>query len=264
MMMLRRYFYLTRLSGAVSVALLLAMWVSLLQRLKLASLSHRQRLTRHGLASMAAALPLRIEVYGTPPEQPALWLANHISWTDILVLGRFAPLSFLSKAEVKEWPVAGWLAQQAGTLFIQRGNATQDDVNGQLTHYLEQGHSLLIFPEGTTTDGRQTGPFHSRLLSCAISTGAPVQPVAIRYRRAGEYDGIAPFIGDDELPEHLKRLLSHGPAVVEVHFLPLIDSKDSSRTQIARQARQAIMRVVGGTESLALDNSQARHEIAAA
>lgn len=244
MMMLRRTLYITRLMMALGLCVLLASWVSLLHLIKRAPLSHRQRFTQYGLAGLAAALPLRIQTYGAIPQQPALWLANHISWTDILVLGRCAPLSFLSKAEVRDWPLAGWLARQAGTLFIRRGNAAQDNVNGQLVDYLQQGRSLLIFPEGTTTDGRQTGTFYSRLLGCATATGLPIQPVAIRYRRAHQYDCIAPFIGDDELPQHLMRLLSHGPTVVEVHFLPLMDSQACSRTQLAHQVRQAITQVV--------------------
>lgn len=240
MILLRRYFYTTRLLATMMFPLLLAVWVSL----KRANLAQRQRLSQRSLSLMAAALPLRIRVYGTPTDQSALWLANHISWTDILVLGRSAPLSFLSKAEVRHWPVAGWLAEQAGTLFIRRGNAVQDDVSGQLAQCLSSGHSLLIFPEGTTTDGRQTGTFHSRLLSCAVDTGRPIQPVALRYRRDGAYDAIAPFVGDEELPSHLFRLFSHGPAEVEVHFLPLIDTCGRSRTQVAREARQAIDAIV--------------------
>lgn len=241
---LRRYFYIARLFLALSLSLLLALWVALLYPFRLASLSHRQQLTRLGLGCMAAALPLRIQVYGTPPKQPALWISNHISWTDIMVLGRFAPLSFLSKAEVLDWPVAGWLAKQAGTLFIRRGNAAEDDIQGQLKEYLAQKRALVIFPEGTTTDGHKTGLFHSRLLSCAIETETPIQPIALRYRRNGQYDPIAPFIGDDELPQHLNRLLAHPAAEVEVHFLPLLSTQGASRTQLAKQARQAIDAVV--------------------
>lgn len=243
-------FWLTRslrfmlLFGAIVFCLMLALWVAMLQGLRLASLHHRQFLTRLGLASMSFALPFKVQIIGSIPKQPALWLANHISWTDILLLGRLTPLSFLSKIEVRRWPVAGWLAQQAGTVFIRRGSASQDNIHQQLTQHLLSQQPLLIFPEGTTTDGRSVGLFHSRLLECALVTQTPIQPVAICYRRNGATDPIAPFIGDDDLLAHLKRLFAHPSAEVEIHLLPLIDTRNSSRTQIARQARQVICQKV--------------------
>lgn len=243
-------FWLTRslrfmmLFGAIVFCLMLALWVAILQGLRLASLRHRQFLTHLGLASMSFALPFKVRIIGSAPKQSALWLANHISWTDILLLGRIAPLSFLSKIEVRHWPVAGWLAQQAGTVFIRRGSASQDNIHQQLTLHLQAQQPLLIFPEGTTTDGKTVGLFHSRLLECALATQTPIQPVAICYRRDGMTDPIAPFIGDDDLLAHLKRLFAHPAAEVEIHLLPLIDTKDGSRTQIARQARLAIRQQV--------------------
>ena len=113
----------------------------------------RQRLTRWFLARLGGALPFRVRVEGELPTQPMLWVANHVSWTDIPLLGALQPLSFLSKAEVRAWPVAGWLAHKAGTLFIRRGSGDSSQVGQQLTRHLQQGRNLLIFPEGTTTDG---------------------------------------------------------------------------------------------------------------
>jgi 1-acyl-sn-glycerol-3-phosphate acyltransferase len=96
-----------------------------------------------------------------------LWVSNHVSWTDIPLLGALQPLSFLSKAEVRDWPVAGWLAHKGGTQFIRRGAGDSSQVGQQLTRHLQQGHHLLIFPEGTTTDGLALRTFHGRLLSSA-------------------------------------------------------------------------------------------------
>ena len=241
MPILRVVFYLTRLILALTFCLMLVLWVKALQGVgRPVTGAKRQQLTQYGLAFMASALPFRIHIYGTPPKQTALWVANHISWTDILILGGCAPLSFLSKAEVQHWPVAGWLAKEAGTLFIQRGNAVQDDVQGQVVARLQQRLPVLIFPEGTTTEGHQPRKFHARLFSCAADTGVPIQPVAIRYRRHGQLDAIAPFVGDDSLPTHLMRLLSQGPAVAEVYFLPLQPSEHHARNTLAQHAQHAI------------------------
>jgi 1-acyl-sn-glycerol-3-phosphate acyltransferase len=101
-----------------------------------------------------------------------LWVSNHVSWTDIPLLGMLTPLSFLSKAEVRHWPVAGWLAEKAGTLFI-RGGGDGQRLREQISGQLEQRQPLLIFPEGTTTDGRSLRTFHGRLLAGAIDHGTP-------------------------------------------------------------------------------------------
>mgnify|MGYP000137204179 CR=1 FL=1 len=230
-----------RLLGLVALGLGLAAWVSLRERLPGADVTPlRQRLTRWWLARLCAALPFEVRVSGEAPRQPMLWVANHVSWTDIPLLGALAPLTFLSKAEVRAWPLAGWLAEKAGTLFIRRGSGDSTLLARQLHRHLEAGRQLLIFPEGTTTDGQQVRTFHGRLLTGAIEAGVPLQPVAIRYRRDGEIDLIAPFIGDDDLPSHLLRLFRAERAVVEIQLLTPIASHGQERNALARQAQRAV------------------------
>ncbi|MBB3101688.1 lysophospholipid acyltransferase family protein [Azomonas macrocytogenes] len=240
MRIIQRYLSYSRLIALMAAGLAMAIWFHCVACLVPVSLARRQRATRWFLARMVAALPLRVQLSGTLPERPALWLANHISWTDIPLLGQWLPMSFLSKDDVRQWPIAGWLAQESGTLFIRRGSGDLEGLHRQLADYLRQGHPLLIFPEGTTTDGSQVGIFHSRLLSCATATGVPVQPVAIRYLRRGQRDSIAPFIGADDLLSHLRRLLAHEPVDVEIHLLPLIETAGRNRSGIAREAREGI------------------------
>jgi 1-acyl-sn-glycerol-3-phosphate acyltransferase len=175
-----------------------------------------------------------------------LWVANHVSWCDIPLLGMLRPLSFLAKAEVARWPVLGWLARQAGTLFIRRGAGDAAQINRQLADHLQQGGHLLIFPEGTSTDGSGVRTFHPRLFACAIEAGCAVQPVAIRYLRDGKPDTVAPFIGDDELPAHLRRLLACDVAEVEIHLLAPIPVASLSRRALAEQAQRAIERALSG------------------
>ena len=242
---LRLYFRLLRLFGVVLLGTLLASWIELNERLRHRDLlPQRQRLTRWFLARLANALPFRVRVEGELPQQPMLWVANHVSWSDIPLLGALTPLSFLSKAEVRDWPVAGWLANKAGTLFIRRGSGDSSQVNQQLAAHLQQERHLLIFPEGTTTDGTALRTFHGRLLSSAIDSGVPLQPVAIRYLRDGQPCPIAPWVGDDGMLDHLLRMLSSDIAEVEIRLLSPLSSQDSSRNQLARQAQEAIARAL--------------------
>jgi len=244
---LRLYWRLLRVAAALLLGLLLAAALGLGERFALrASLQRRQQLTRWFMIRLAAALPYRVSIIGELPAQPMLWVANHVSWCDIPLLGMLRPLSFLAKAEVARWPVLGWLARQAGTLFIRRGAGDAAQINQQLTNHLTQGRHLLIFPEGTSTDGNSVRTFHPRLFACAIEAGCAVQPVAIRYLRNGKPDTVAPFIGDDELPAHLRRLLAGDVAEVEIHLLAPIPVASLSRRDLAEQAQRAIERALSG------------------
>ncbi|HFX0629779.1 lyso-ornithine lipid O-acyltransferase, partial [Pseudomonas aeruginosa] len=230
-----------RLLGLVALGLGLAAWVSLRERLPGADVTPlRQRLTRWWLARLCAALPFEVRVSGEAPRQPMLWVANHVSWTDIPLLGALAPLTFLSKAEVRAWPLAGWLAEKAGTLFIRRGSGDSRLINQRLAEQLHRGRNLLIFPEGTTTNGESLRTFHGRLMASALEAGVAVQPVAISYRRDGVPDAQAPFIGDDDLLSHLGRLLRGERGSVHIQLLEPIPSQGLDRAELARQAQQAV------------------------
>jgi 1-acyl-sn-glycerol-3-phosphate acyltransferase len=238
---LRLYLRLIRLLAVICLGTLLAATITLLERLVRHDLmATRQGLTRWFMARLTAALPFRFTVQGELPREPMLWVSNHVSWTDIPLLGMLTPLSFLSKAEVRTWPVAGWLAHKAGTLFIRRGAGDSKLLNQQLGRHLQGGRSLLIFPEGTTSDGLSLRTFHGRLMSSAIETGVCVQPVAIRYLRNGQACPVAPFIGDDDMLSHLLRLLSSDPGEVQIQLLTPITSDGGNRNTLARSAQDAI------------------------
>ena len=241
MIKLRLYLRLIRLAAVLLLGMLLASGVALAERVRRGDLMGlRQRLTAWFMRRLSAALPFEVEVWGELPQGPHLWLSNHVSWTDIPLLGQLLPLSFLSKAEVRTWPLAGWLAHKAGTLFIRRGSGDSALLARQLHRHLSAGRQLLIFPEGTTTDGLQIRTFHGRLLTSAIDTGTPLQPVAIRYLRDGETDLVAPFIGDDDLPSHLLRLFAADRAKVQIQLLAPIASAGRERNVLARQAQRAV------------------------
>ncbi len=207
--------------------------------------SRRQLLTQAWMRGLLALLPLQVNFTGQPAHAPALWVSNHVSWLDIAVLGAHSPLSFLSKWEVRQWPVVGWLARTAGTLFIRRGQAAGQAIEAQLGSRLGSGLSLVIFPEGTTTAGDRVRTFHGRLFSSALASRAVIQPVAIGYRRGERQDSIAPFIGDDDFHRHLWRLLGSGQIDVQVSFLEPIPSQGRSRNQLARAAQAQISQALG-------------------
>ena len=245
---IRLYLRLARLAAVLLLGMALASGVALLERLRRHDLMNlRQRLTCWYLRRLSAALPFEVEVQGELPREPMLWVGNHVSWTDIPLLGQLMPLSFLSKAEVRTWPLAGWLAHKAGTLFIRRGSGDSSLLARQLQRHLGAGRQLLIFPEGTTTDGLQVRTFHGRLLTSAIEAGVAVQPVAIRYLRNGEHDALAPFIGDDDLPSHLLRLFAAERAQVQIQLLAPIASSGMERNALARQAQAAVQHALFGS-----------------
>ena len=241
----RRYARVARVLGVVSLGLGMAGMFGLLERLGLNStMDRRQRWSQFFMTRLSNALPFRVRVIGELPATPMLWVSNHVSWTDIALLGQLTPLSFLSKSEVRGWPVAGWLAAKAGSLFIRRGAGDSQLIREQMTRHLQQPLPLLMFPEGTTTDGSSVRTFHGRLLSAAIDSRVSLQPVAIRYMRNGEVDAIAPFVGDDDLLSHLLRLFSHEQGDVEIHLLEPLASHAQERAVLAFRAQEAIRRVV--------------------
>ncbi len=202
-------------------------------------------LTRLWMRGLLRILPLRVRYLGAPVAGAAIWASNHVSWIDIAVLGARAPLRFLSKAEVRRWPVIGWLANAAGTLYLQRGEGRAGEIDRVIGEALDQGQSVVIFAEGTTTDGSRVRAFHGRLLGSALRTGRPVQPVAIAYRCAGERDMTAPFIGDDDFTSHLWRVLGSSMIDVEVSFPPAVVGAEHSRSQLARSAHSSVVAALG-------------------
>lgn len=247
----RQVLRLARIAVVVGFGLLLASAVAVGERVGLAGHSaRRQRCSQRFMRHLTAALPYQVHVHGQVPQRPMLWVGNHVSWSDIAVLGQLAPLAFVSKAEVRHWPVAGWLAQQAGTLFIRRGANDSQRLRRDMALRLEGGQALMIFPEGTTTDGQQLRTFHGRLLACAADAGVAVQPVAIRYERAGQIDAVAPFIGDDDLLSHLLRLLRAPRGEVHIHLLAPIEARGVERAALAFQAQEAVRVALFGTPSV--------------
>lgn len=171
--------------------------------------------------SVCRILKLRLHVSGRPDPQASLWVANHISWLDIIALGSLLPCQFVAKGDVAEWPVIGYIAKGIGTLFVKRGDAGQTAGTAELMLWrLRQGRRLLLFPEGTTSRGDTLLRFHGKLFQPAQRAGAVVQAVALRYH--GEAADAVPFVGEDEFLPHLLNILKAESLDLDIRFCPAL------------------------------------------
>ena len=191
---------------------------------------------------------VRIEVRGEPlVPAPAMIVSNHISWLDILALATVMPVGFVSKSEIRNWPLVGATATGLGTLYIERGRrgAAEATIN-LLSNRMAQGRRVLLFVEGTTGDGAQLLRFRPRLMQAAVDSEVPVQPVTLAYRDAsGGLSAAAPFIGDDTMLQHVYRLAASGPMTVTIHLGEPIESTGRSRSELALLCREQMTEFLG-------------------
>lgn len=182
----------------------------------------RNRLVGAWSRQMLDIMGVELVVKGTPPAHgPLLLVANHISWLDILVMDAARPARFVSKADVKHWPVLGSLVAGAGTLFIERENRRDAmRVVHQMADSLRAHDVLAVFPEGTTGDGRTLLPFHANLIQAAISADAPVLPVALAFvdGNSGGRSDAPLFIGDTTLLQSIWATLRATRVQAVVHY----------------------------------------------
>jgi 1-acyl-sn-glycerol-3-phosphate acyltransferase len=169
-------------------------------------------------------------------------IANHISWLDIFAINAVATSAFVAKAELRRWPVAGWLAALAGTVFIQRSRRhAVHRVIEQLRGRIRDGFPVAVFPEATTSDGKALLPFYGNLLEAAIAEDAEIIPLGIRYLDArGEPASQAAYIGDTTFVESLWTVLGAQGLVAEVHVLRPVPTTGRNRHELARELRNLL------------------------
>jgi len=193
-------------------------------------------------ARMLRMLGVSLQVDGTPRGGATLVVANHISWLDILAINAACPVRFVSKADVRHWPLIGWLVAAAGTLFIERERKRDAlRVVHQVAQSLKQGHTVALFPEGTTTEGHSLLPFHANLFQAAISTGTPVQPVALRFSDAGDaVSAAAAYVGDTTLLQSLWAIVTARQLCAHVTWLGAEATVHADRRALAEHMRRQI------------------------
>jgi 1-acyl-sn-glycerol-3-phosphate acyltransferase len=193
---------------------------------------------------MLACLGIRLRVVGQPAlTGPVMLVANHISWLDITALHAARFCRFISKADVKRWPVIGMLASGAGTLFIERESRRDAmRVVHHMAEHLRTGEVLAVFPEGTTSDGMRLLPFHANLFQAAITANAPVQAVAIEFidARTGQRSLAPCYIGDESLVSSVWRTLCTPGVSVVMTFGPVQHAQGRDRRAWAAALQQEI------------------------
>lgn len=190
---------------------------------------------------------IHLKVLGQPVSNgPALIVANHISWLDISVIHAARHCRFVSKSDIRDWPLLGMLATGAGTLYIER--ASRKDalrMVKDMADAMNAGDVVAVFPEGTTSDGRDLLPFHANLIQSAILADAPVQPMSLQFVDAasGEPSYAPCYIGDDTLIGSMWRTLTASRITAVVHFGEPQTADGRDRRAWAHDLRQDIIRL---------------------
>jgi 1-acyl-sn-glycerol-3-phosphate acyltransferase len=167
---------------------------------------------------------------------PLLVVANHVSWLDVYALNTIAGSRYVAKSEVATWPLAGGIACGFRTFFIRRASCRDAArVKDQVAAALRDGERVVVFPEGTTTDGAAVGRFHAALFQAAIDARVPVQAVAIRYRQAdGTGEPAAAFVGDMTFLASLRRVLRRPQITAELTFGAIVHTDGRTRRELVR------------------------------
>lgn len=198
---------------------------------------------------------LEVRVSGTRHDGGAtLFVSNHVSYLDIPVLSQLIEATFVAKSEVADWPLFGLIARVTGTVFVDRRGSKARRQREELRRRLAGGENLLLFAEGTSTDGASVAPFKSALLDVAVDTAAPmaahtvVQPVSVAYpigrdgvALTGERAAYYAWYGDMTLAPHLWRMLGRTGAEVDVQFHPPVrPAMFADRKGLARHCHAAV------------------------
>jgi 1-acyl-sn-glycerol-3-phosphate acyltransferase len=203
----------------------------------------RQERIRRWSLGMLRTLGIRLQAAGEPASGGSLLVANHVSWLDIMAIHAVAPHArFVSKADVKAWPLVSRLVDAAGTLYLERERKRDAlRVVHAMASALQQGQTVAIFPEGTTSTGHELLPFHANLLQAAIATQTPVQPLALRFSDATHAVSLAAeFVGATSLIESLWKTAGGEGMVVRLAFLPPVASAGADRRVLAERLRDDI------------------------
>lgn len=183
-----------------------------------------------------ASCGMRLAVYGGMPEGGGLLVCNHISWLDIMAVNAAFPGRFVAKDDVAKWPVVGYLATQAQTVYVSRNRGSKGNAAkiAAVAEALRGGDAVTVFPEGTSTEGDGILPFKPSFFQTAFDAGVPVVPVLCRYPNVdGSINRNAAYAGETSLWQSICAVVSQPSGVVELHFLDAV-AADADKHVTAR------------------------------
>jgi 1-acyl-sn-glycerol-3-phosphate acyltransferase len=206
-------------------------------------LAARREAMRLWTGALCRVLGVQIERTGTVPDRPFFLVSNHLTYLDILVLGHECPARFVGKAELRHWPLVGWLCRGAGVIFIDRSSRRDVvRVGGEIERTFEEREGVVVFPEGTSTRGHEVAPFKPPVLAWPSMRGLPVHAVTLSYRLADDQppaDQVVAWWGGMTFVPHLLRLLQLPRIEARVHFDPE-PIVDEDRKRLAERLRAKV------------------------
>jgi 1-acyl-sn-glycerol-3-phosphate acyltransferase len=206
--------------------------------------AQRLQAIQHWAAQLLAILEIEVLSNQLPQVGFAgLVVSNHLSWLDILVLQSLMPGIFVAKKEVRNWAVLGYLAQACATIFVDRSSPRSARLMvDRTTDAIQQGYAVVVFPEGTSSDGSDLGNFHANIFESAIRAGSAVQLLTLEYidTATGNAAGDAHYIGEMTFVSSLWRILRHSSIAARVHVGECIAADGHSRKTLALYAHGKI------------------------
>ena len=217
----------------------LALWASKRGRVEAKT---RAEWLHRWCAKLLARLGINYQCDGTPPASGMI-ICNHVSYLDIFVMSAIVPCAFVAKKEIESWPLFGAFSYMAGTLFLDRERRSDTQrVGGKLEERLTSGTIVVLFPEGTSSDGTEVLPFRSSLFEPALSSGAQLTPAHVSYQAAdAEVATEIAYWGEMKMLPHVMKLLGKAEIAATVRFgKSLLAAQDRKQTAIAmhEQVRQ--------------------------
>ena len=211
---------------------------------------------------LCAVLQIRVRVVGEPVRDRAvLFVSNHVSWADILVIGSIAPIAFVSKSEVEQWPLVGTAARLQRTVFVDRARRQQTgDAIGEIVERLAGGTSVVLFAEGTSSDGNRVLPFRSALVGAVKEAGARaahgilIQPMSICYTGLNGipmgrlHRPTVAWYGDLDFMPHIKAFIARGAIDAVVSYgEPVAADGSADRKAMTKTLEGAVRQITSAT-----------------
>jgi 1-acyl-sn-glycerol-3-phosphate acyltransferase len=210
----------------------------------------------HYYRALCAVLRIRIRVVGAPVRGHAvLFVSNHVSWADILVIGSIAPIAFVAKREVADWPVVGVAARLQRTVFVDRARRHQTgEAIAEFVKRLTSGTSVVLFAEGTSSDGNRVLPFRSALVgavedaSARVERGILIQPMSIGYTgqhgipMGRQHRPLVAWYGDLDFMPHIKDFIARGAVDAVVSYGDPIEADGAADRKAMTKSLESTVR----------------------